>query len=200
MPPIVRRGGPNMKVLDASRHKPLEGGASFSIGNRLFRALWMTAWLLLARWTPPPLHGWRGFVLRLFGARVGRGVHIYGSTRVWYPPHLSLGDGAVIGPHVHCYNQGHITIGARAVISQGAHICASSHDISDPDFQLVLRPIAIGAAAWIAAEAFIGPGCTVGEGAVIGARAALFRDAEPWGVYSGNPAILLKTRQLRARE
>ena len=57
----------------------------------------------------------------------------------------------------------------------------------------------IGAGAWIAAEAFIGPGVTVGEGAVVGARAVLFRDAEPLGVYVGNPAALIKRRSLRKR-
>lgn len=187
-----------MTPLDASRHRPLEGGASFSLGNRLFRAWWMLCWTLLARWTPPPLHGWRRLVLRAFGARVGRGARLHGSTRIWYPPNLTLGDGVLLGPRVDCYNQGRIEIGDHAVISQGAHLCASSHDISDPDFQLVLRPIRIGARAWVAAEAFIGPGCEVGEGAVVGARAALFGAAEPWTVYSGNPATALKARVMRA--
>jgi putative colanic acid biosynthesis acetyltransferase WcaF len=188
-----------VKLLDASAERPLEGGASFSLGNRLFRAGWMVAWLVLGRWTPPPLHGWRRLVLRAFGARLAPGARVYGSTRVWYPPHLTLGAGALIGPRVNCYNQGRITIGARTVVSQGAHLCASSHDISDPHFQLVVRPIVIGDGAWVAAEAFIGPGVTIGDGAVIGARAALFRNAEAWGVYSGNPATWLKPRNLRDR-
>jgi putative colanic acid biosynthesis acetyltransferase WcaF len=188
-----------VKLLDASAERPLEGGASFSLGNRLFRAVWMVAWLVLARWTPPPLHGWRRLVLRAFGARLAPGARVYGSTRVWYPPHLTLGAGALIGPRVNCYNQGRITIGARTVVSQGAHLCASSHDISDPHFQLVVRPIVIGDGAWVAAEAFIGPGVTIADGAVIGARAALFRNAEAWGVYSGNPATWLKPRNLRDR-
>jgi putative colanic acid biosynthesis acetyltransferase WcaF len=58
----------------------------------------------------------------------------------------------------------------------------------------VARPITIGAEAWIAAEAFVGPGVQVGEGAVLGARAAAFRDLEPWTVYSGNPAMPLRPR------
>ena len=183
--------------LDARQTKPLEGGASFSLGNRVFRAVWAVAWTVLARWTPPPLHGWRRFVLRAFGAQVGRNARLYGSTRVWYPPNLTLGEGALLGPGVNCYNQGRIEIGAYTVVSQGAHLCASSHDISDRDFQLVLKPITIGERAWIAAEAFIGPGCVVADGCVIAARAALFGKTEPWGVYSGNPAKLLKMRVLR---
>lgn len=186
-----------MSLLDASQTRPLEGGASFSLGNRVLRVAWGLAWLVLARFTPPPLHGWRRLVLRAFGARVGRGARVHASVRIWLPANLELGDHCLIGPGAQLYNQGRITIGARTVISQRAHLCASSHDIADPDFQLVLRPIRIGAGAWVAAEAFVGPGVTVGDDAVVGARAALFEDAVPGGVYSGNPAQLLKQRQLR---
>ena len=186
-----------MTPLDARQSKPLEGGASFSLGNRLLRVCWRFAWLVLARFTPPPLHGWRRLVLRAFGARVGSGVRVHGSVRIWLPGNLELGDNCLIGPGVHLYNQGRISIGARSVVSQGAHLCASTHDIADPHFQLLLRPVTIGTRAWVAAEAFIGPGVTVGDRAVIGARAALFEDAEADGVYSGNPARLLKQRHLR---
>ena len=187
-----------MKVLDAARHRPLEGGASFPLRNRLFRVGWGLAWLLLARWTPPPLHGWRRLVLRAFGATLAPGARVHASVRVWYPPHLTLGADTLIGPGARLYNQGRIAIGARAVVSQGAHLCASTHDIRDPAFQLVLRPITVGEGCWIAAEAFVGPGVTVGDGAVVAARAALFEDARPAGVYRGNPAVWVKDRQLRS--
>jgi putative colanic acid biosynthesis acetyltransferase WcaF len=183
--------------LDASQTRPLEGGASFSLANRLARLAWQLAWLFLARFTPPPLHGWRNLVLRAFGARVGRGARVHGSAQIWLPANLDLGEHCLVGPGARLYNQGRITIGPRTVISQGAYLCASTHDIGDPDFQLVLRPITVGAQAWVAAEAFVGPGVTVGDRAVIGARAALFEDAAADGVYSGNPARLIKQRQLR---
>ena len=186
-----------MSLLDASQTRPLEGGASFSLGNRLLRVVWGLTWLVLARFTPPLLHAWRRRLLQTFGATVGRGSRVHGSARIWLPGNLELGENCLIGPGVNLYNQGRITIGARTVISQGAHICASSHDIADPHFQLVLRPIRIGGGAWVAAEAFVGPGVTVGDGAVLSARAALFEDAQDNGVYSGNPARLIKQRQLR---
>jgi putative colanic acid biosynthesis acetyltransferase WcaF len=186
-----------MKLLDARDTRPLEGGASFSLANRAYRALWALAWTLLARWTPPPLHAWRRALLRLFGARMAPGARVHASTRVWYPPNLAMGRNTLLGPGVNCYNQGRIDIGDGVVVSQGAHLCASSHDVRDPHFQLVVRPIRIGDRAWVAAEAFIGPGVSIGEGAVIGARAALFRDAEAWGIYSGNPAVFLKPRNMR---
>jgi putative colanic acid biosynthesis acetyltransferase WcaF len=187
-----------MTPLDASATRPLEGGASFSLGNRMLRVIWGLTWLVLCRFTPPALHPWRRLVLRLFGARVGTGARVHASVRIWLPANLELGEQALIGPGVTIYNQGRIAIGARSVVSQRAHLCASTHDISDPHFQLVLRPITVGEGCWIAAEAFVGPGVTVGDGAVIGARAALFESAAENGVYSGNPARLIKQRELRA--
>jgi putative colanic acid biosynthesis acetyltransferase WcaF len=186
-----------MTPLDAALSRPLDGGPSFSLGNRLLRLVWGFTWLVLCRFTPPPLHAWRRTVLRLFGARIGKGARVHASAKIWLPANLEIGERALVGPGSILYNQGRIAIGAGSVISQRAHLCASSHDISDPHFQLVLRPIVIGSGCWIAAEAFVGPGVQVGDGAVVGARAALFSDAEPNGIYSGNPAILIKRRKLR---
>lgn len=183
-----------MNVLDARKSGSRTGGPSFTLGNRLARVCWGLAWLLLARFTPPQLHAWRALLVRLFGGRLGRNARIHGSAVIWLPANLELGDNVLIGPGARLYNQGHIRIGADSVISQRAHLCASSHDLHDREFQLVLRPIAIGAHCWVAAEAFVGPGVTMGDGSVLGARGALFGDAIVNGVYLGNPAQLIKER------
>lgn len=183
--------------LDATATRPLEGGASFSASNKLARVAWGVTWLLLARFTPPPLHGWRRLVLKAFGAQVAKGARVHASVRVWLPVNLELGENCLIGPGVQLYNQGRITIGARTVVSQGAHLCASTHDVNDPHFQLLLRPIAIGEQCWVAAEAFVGPGVTMHDRSVLAARGALFGDAEAGTIYRGNPAAALKKRQLR---
>lgn len=186
-----------MKPLDAAESRPLEGGPSFSLANRLARVVWMACWLAFARFTPPPLHGWRRLILRAFGARIGSGARVHASASIWLPANLELGANSLIGPGVRLYNQGRIQVGERAVVSQRAHICASTHDIRDPNFQLVCRPVRIGADCWVAAEAFVGPGVTMADRSVLGARAALFEDARPDGVYAGNPAVFVKERGLR---
>lgn len=98
---------------------------------------------------------------------------------------------------VDCYNVAPITIGDGATVSQGAFLCTASHDISDPGNRLITAPIIISSRAWVAADAFVGMGVTIGEGAVVGARAAVFRDVEPWTVVGGNPARMIKKRTLK---
>jgi len=183
----------------ADAFRPLGRGPVYSLANKLERVGFAIAWLLLARWTPPPLHRWRRLLLQSFGARIGAGAKIYGSVRIWLPRNLAVGPGALLGPGVELYNQGHVTIGANSVVSQRAVLCASTHSVSDPDFELVLRPIIIGTGCWIATEAFVGPGVAMGDGAVLGARAALFQDAPPMGIWRGNPASLLKMRKFEER-
>jgi putative colanic acid biosynthesis acetyltransferase WcaF len=174
-----------------------EGGASFPLRNRLYRAGWIVAWLLLVRWTPPPLRAWRRLVLRAVGAQVAPTANVYGSARIWSPANLAIGDHATIGPGAHIYSMGKVTIGRFAIVSQRAHLCAGTHDSEDPAFTLHTRPIVVGARAWVAAEAFVGPGVTVGEGAVLGARGCAFADLAPWTVYRGNPAAAIRARTIR---
>jgi putative colanic acid biosynthesis acetyltransferase WcaF len=164
------------------------GAPSFGLRHRLVRAVWSFVWLTLASWTPPPLHRWRIFLLRVFGAKVPYSAFLYGSARIWYPPHLTMHERATLGPGVNCYCMGKIEVGAYAIVSQGAYLCSGTHNFHTPAFQIYAKPINIGADAWVCAEAFVGPGVKLGHGAVLGARAVTFEDLEPWSVYIGNPA------------
>ncbi len=177
---------------------PLDGGPTYPLGDRAYRALWATTWLLLASWTPRMLYKWRRFLLRLFGARMGRNTDVLGSARVWTPRKLIMGDHALIAQRARCYNLAEIRIENGALVSQDAYLCAGTHDVDDPRFPLIARPITIGASAWIAASAFVGPGVTVGEGAVLGAGAVAFRDLAPWTINVGNPARPVRERDRRA--
>jgi len=184
-----------VSILDAATHRPSDGGPSFRLGHRAYRAAWAVVWTLLAAWTPPFLNPWRRALLRMFGARIARTARIAASARIWYPGNLEMGDQACLGPRVDCYAMARITLGPYALASQGAHLCAGTHDIDDPHFQLKAAPIVLGARSWVAAEAFVGPGVTLGEGAVLGARGVAFADLDPWTVYIGNPMREVRKRQ-----
>lgn len=166
-----------------------------SLSNRILRVAWGFVYALLFRPTPKPLHGWRRFLLRLFGATVASTAHPYPRCRIFAPWNLIMGDYSCLADDVDCYSVAPIRLGAHATVSQHAHLCAATHDYEDPEFTLLPRPIAIGDYAWVAAGAFIGPGVTVGEGAVVGARAVVTRDVAPRTVVAGNPARVVKHRR-----
>ncbi len=178
-----------LKKERAERFSP-----SFNFKNKILRVIWSATWLIFARFTPPPFWAWRRQILIVFGAKVGKGVRVYGSTKVWFPPNLIIGDGSMLGRNVTCYNQGPITIGRDVIISWGVTLCSSTHDIEDPLFPLLLQPITIGDHSWIAAEVFVNPGTTIGAGAVLGARTVARGNLEPWGYYAGDPPTFLKPR------
>ena len=167
---------------------------TFTVGNRAKRAIWNTVYAFLFRPSPRPLHGWRSFLLRQFGAKLGKGVHVYPKAVIWAPWNLEIGDYSGVGDGAICYSMGKITIGKRVVISQGAHICAGTHDYQDPTFRLLMKPIEVHDQAWICAEAFVGPGVTIGAGAVLGARGVAFKDIPAWTVWAGNPCSFVKER------
>lgn len=168
----------------------------YSRGEYVARLLWSVARPLFA-WSPRPLFAWRRGLLRLFGARIGRHVHIYPSARIYLPWNLEMGDESSIGEWALVYNLGPVRIGAQATVSHRAHLCAGTHDYRDRSLPLLRMPIDIGPRAWICADALVGPGVAVGEGAVVAAGAVVVRNVAPWQVVGGNPAKLIKTRVLQ---
>jgi len=167
------------------------------LGDKLRRLGWRMVQGTLYRWSPAPLHGWRRMLLRLFGAKVGPGAHPYPDAQIWSPWTLTMGARSCLGPASICYNVGLVELGEDAIVSQYAYLCGATHDHRDPAFPLVIGPISIGAGAWVAADAFVGPGVRVGDGAVVGARAVLMRDAPAGMVLSGNPAQVTGAREVR---
>ncbi|MEM9153699.1 MAG: WcaF family extracellular polysaccharide biosynthesis acetyltransferase [Cyanobacteria bacterium P01_F01_bin.33] len=155
----------------------------------LRRFVWESVRGPLFAMSPRPLWRWRQVLLRLFGARIGSHVHIFPSARIAIPWNLEIGNYASIGDGVILYNLGQISIGERATVSQYAHLCAGTHDYTDPTMPLLKKPIRIEADAWVCADAFVGPGVTIGRGAILGARAVAVSDVHQFEVAVGNPAM-----------
>lgn len=138
-------------------------------------------------------------VLRLFGARIGQGVVLKPGINVKYPWHLVLGDHAWIGEGVWLDNLAPITIGRHACVSQGAYLGTGNHDWTDPAFGLFVKPIVVEDGAWVGARATVLPGVTIRTHAVVAGGAVLSRDAEPYLIYAGNPAVAVKAREISGK-
>lgn len=169
---------------------------TLSLSNKIARALWHAVWLVLYRPSPRALHVWRCLLLRLFGARLGRGVHPYPSARIWAPWNLEMGDYACLGENVDCYCVDSIHIGAHSTVSQYSFLCTASHDYTRLSMPLVSAPITIGDYVWLTADVFVAPGVVIEDGAVVAARSNVFDDIPAWVVVKGNPAQIVKKREL----
>ncbi len=157
--------------------------------RRVLRLLWRIVYLYLFRFSPTPFFGYRRAVLRLFGASIGKGVHVYPTAVVWFPKNLIMDDYSCLGPNVDCYNVATVHVGAAAIISQYAHLCTASHDYTKTSRPLVSSPIRIETRAWVASGAFIGPGVTIGENSVILARAVITRNVSANQVWQSANAL-----------
>lgn len=178
-------------ILDVAANRRAR---KWSSAELLGRALWEMIGQRLFASSPRAAWAWRRMVLRLFGARIGAQVRLHPTVIIAVPWNIEIGDEVGVGDGVLLYSLGLIRIGARATISQRAHICAGSHAFREADMPLLKQPIAIGEGAWICADAFIGPNIAVGPYAVIGARAVVVRHVESGAVMAGNPARRVGTR------
>lgn len=170
-------------------------GPSFSFRNRTLRIFWQIVWFLLFRPSPAPMHAWRCWLLRCFGAHIGSPCYVYNNVEIWAPWNLSMANLSTLSRRVICYSMASVSLGERAVVSQGVHLCTGSHDYESGNFQLYALPITVGADAWVCAEVFVGPGVTIADGAVIGARSVVTGNQAAWMVSAGNPCRPIKSRK-----
>ncbi len=149
--------------------------------------LWWLVQALLFPLTPHSAHGLRVWLLRRFGARIGRGVSIRPTARFTYPWKVKIGDYSWVGDDVVFYSLDQIMLGEHCVISQKSYLCTGSHDPQDPAFGLQTAPIVIGNGAWLATDCFVALGVQIGANAVIGARSTVLKDIPNQQVCWGSP-------------
>jgi putative colanic acid biosynthesis acetyltransferase WcaF len=168
--------------------------ANFRGRSAWFVQLWWLVQATLFRCSPQVAYAWRRWLLRLFGAKIGKGVLIRSTVEVTYPWKLSIGDWSWIGDSVTLYTLGQITVGDNVVVSQNSYICSASHDYTTPSFAIFSRPVIIESEAWLATDVFVSPGVRIGNGAVVGARSVVLHDLPEMMVCVGQPAMAIRSR------
>lgn len=167
---------------------------TFPVTSRLRRLAWILVQATFYAWSPRPLFAWRSWLLRRFGARVGKDCFFYPKATIWAPWFLDAADVVTVADGVEIYNPGGVVLGHHAIVSQGAFLCGASHDFNNAAFPMIWKTITLEPYAWVCARAVVMPGVTVGAGAVLGAAAVTSKHLEPMGVYVGNPARRVSTR------
>jgi putative colanic acid biosynthesis acetyltransferase WcaF len=180
---------------------PLETSAGpihvgwFSKREKIGRLLWAVVKVTLYRWSFRRADSWRAFLLRRFGAKIGKGVLIRSNAHIEIPWNLVMGDHSQIGERAIIYNLSTIEIGDWTIISQYAHLCGGSHDHHNNKMMLHRMPIRIGSDVWICTDVYVGPGVVIGDGVLVGARSNVTRDLPPWKVCVGSPAKPIRDRE-----
>lgn len=170
---------------------------SFPLSNRVRRLVWGIIYVLLFRFSPRPCHRWRAFLLRCCGARMGKDCHVYPKATIWAPWNLVCEDVVGIADSANIYNPDKVYLGSHCTISQEAYLCGATHDYESAEFPLISAPIHVGPYAWVCARATVQMGVTIAEGAILGLGSIATRDLEPWSVYAGIPARMIKRREIR---
>lgn len=176
---------------DLSRHRV---SATFRGRTKIVVQLWWIVQATLFAWSPQVLYGWRRFLLRCFGAKIGRGVLLRPSVRITYPWKVSIGDYSWIGDDTVLYSLGNIYIGRNVSIAHRDYLCTGLHDIHSITFDIGAKPIIIEDECWIPNDVFVGPGVTIGCGCVVGARSTVLKDLPEGMICYGNPAKAIKER------
>lgn len=159
-----------------------------------FVQTWWLVQTLLFKTSPQFMYGWRRFLLRCFGARIGKKVMVRPTAHIQFPWKLHVADYSWIGDDVVLYNLDHIFIGSHTVISQRSYLCAGSHHHLSVDFSIYTKPILIKDQCWLAADVFVAPGVTIGEGTVVGSRSSVFKSLPGAKICFGTPAVVIKDR------
>jgi putative colanic acid biosynthesis acetyltransferase WcaF len=191
---VAANGGEEVANRAAAPEQRLISSATR--GTKIRRLLWAGVEATLFGCSFHTMYGWRAFLLRCFGAKVGRKCRVRRTARFYYPWQVTLGDMCIVGDRAELYSLGRISLGDRAMVSQEAYLCAGTHDYTSLALPLVTMPVDIGADAWICARAFIGPGARIGEGAVVAAGAVVVKNVDPWMIVGGNPAKFIKKRDI----
>jgi putative colanic acid biosynthesis acetyltransferase WcaF len=162
--------------------------------GKLREGAWLLVNLFLFQLCPFGFSALKRAILRAFGARIGHGVIIKPQVKITFPWKLVIGDHVWLGEKCWLLNLEQIVIGNNVCISQRAFLCTGSHNYKSPAFDLIVKPITVEDGAWLGAGCWVGPGVKVGNHAILAAMSVTFENLDPFGIYRGNPATLVKQR------
>lgn len=178
----------DLTKFDNSWYKP---GAGF-----VKRTLWYftNVCFFLNPWNP--VSSLKIFLLKIFGASVGKGVIIKPSVNIKYPWKLKVGNNVWIGEKVWIDNLADIEIGDNVSISQGAMLLCGNHNYKKSTFDLIVGEIRLEEGVWIGAKSIVTPGITCKSHSILSVHSVATKDLEAYTIYQGNPAKEIRKRSI----
>jgi putative colanic acid biosynthesis acetyltransferase WcaF len=171
--------------------------SSFRGRSKFIVQLWWLIQDTLFKWSPQFLFGWRRFLLRLFGAKIGKRVNIRSSVKITYPWKLSVGDYSWIGDDCVLYCLGEIKIGQHVALAHKVYVNTGGHFYEKTTFDIFSKPVSIEDECWITNDVYIAPGVTIGAGTIVSARSTVLKDLPGGKICVGTPAKPIKDRLIQ---
>lgn len=137
-------------------------------------------------------------LLRLFGAKVGKGLVIKTKVRIKNPWRLEIGDHCWIGESVWIDNLEDVAIGSHVCISQEALLLTGNHDYTKADFPYRLGKIVLEDGVWIGARSVVCPGVACRTHSILTVGSIASKEMEAWGIYAGTPATYVRRRTMNS--
>lgn len=181
-----------MEKTDLSKYD----NSRFQPGKKIVRGLWYFISVIFFITHFFPFSFLKVWLLKLFGARIGRNVVIKPGVNIKYPWNLVIGDYSWIGEDVWIDNLSSVSIGNNACISQGAMLLCGNHNYKKNTFDLVTKPIIMEEGAWVGAKSTVCPGVTLKSHSILSVGSVANRDLDPYSIYKGNPAVKIKERKI----
>lgn len=163
----------------------------------LVRILWYVVNAVFLKSYLLPFSGVKRFLLRLFGAEIGKAVVIKPNINIKYPWRLHIGNNSWIGEEVWIDNLADVSIGESVCVSQGAYLLTGNHNYKTSDFKLMTGEITIENGAWIGAKSVVCPGVQVQSHAILSVASVATHHLKAYGIYQGNPAQKIKDRIIK---
>ena len=159
--------------------------------------LWLIINALFFNHNLAVFNGFKCFLLKLFGAKIGKGVLIKPSVNIKYPWFLTIGDHCWIGENVWIDNLAQVVIGNNVCISQGAMLLTGNHDFTKSTFDLMVKAIVIEDGVWIGAKSVVCPGVYCESHSVLAVQSVATKRLSTYVIYQGNPAQTVKPREIK---
>jgi putative colanic acid biosynthesis acetyltransferase WcaF len=169
--------------------------AEFRGRSKFVVQLWWLVQGTLFQWSPQFLYNWRSFLLKIFGAEIGKKVKIRSTVKITYPWKVKIGDFSWIGDNSVLYSLGDIQIGSNVAIAHRVYLNTGGHHYQTVAFDIFSKPIVIENECWVTNDVYIAPGVHIGEGTIVGARSSVFKDLPAGKICTGTPAIPVKDRK-----
>lgn len=132
---------------------------------------------------------------------VGEGVILADPVNIYNGSQLRIGNYVYIGKNTSLYGKGEIFIGDHTIISSEVIILSAIHNYENAEYLPydhidLVSPVVIGRCCWIGIRTIILPGVQLDDGCIVGAGSVVTKSFEKGSIIAGNPARLIKYRDL----